>query len=321
MSLRFVFCLGLTGILAGFGSFSAEPLRAKPGQSILESVGKTPEAERLKQLFGAYWKYSMEEAPEVGTYVGYAGLNDRWSDLSLSAIQRRKEDIHLWLRALESIDRAKLGLGDRLNYDLFRKEILLEIEGQKFPAELMPINQMGGVQQDVAQTISVMPLEKEKDYRDVLERIRTAPKLIEQNIALLRLGAAQRVTPPRTILRDVPEQIQNQIIDDLPRNPVYAPFTNIPPNLPATLRTSLTNEAAGAVREHLLPAWRKLNDFFSTEYLPHTRESIGAADLPNGKAWYAFNARRYTTTDLSPAQIHQIGLSEVTRIRAEMDLV
>jgi uncharacterized protein (DUF885 family) len=316
MPLRFCFLVLLSITFAPVSN--AAPNLA---QAILDSKGKVAEPERLKQLFDTHWKHSMEESPESATGMGYPGQNDRWSDLSLEAIQRRKDEIPLWLAALESIDRSKLSTSDRMNCDLFQRDLRLEVEGAQFPTELMPINQMGGVQQTLAQTISLMPFESEKDYKDAIARIRSAPILIDQTIALLRRGLEQKITPPRIVLRDVPGQIRNQIIEDLPRNPVYAPFTNFPPNLPATLRGSLTNDAANAIREQLLPAWRKLNDFFSTEYLPHTRESIAAVDLPDGKAWYAFDARRSTTTTLSPAQIHQIGLSEVTRIRAEMDRV
>jgi uncharacterized protein (DUF885 family) len=321
MLFRSIFYFVLSCALAAVTTRSAEPSRSNPAQIILDSKGKTPEAARLKQFFDAHWKYSMEEAPEAATYAGYPGLNDRWSDLSSSAIQRRKEDTHSWLQALESIDRAKLGPADQLNFDLFRKELLLDIEGEKFPSELMPLNQMNGVQQDIAQTLSLMPLEREKDFHDVIARIRAAPKLIDQNIALLRLGLAQRVTPPRIVLRDVSQQIQNQIVEDLRRNPVYAPFTNFPSSISGNVRASLTNDAEIAIREQLLPAWRKLSDYFSKEYLPNTRESVAASDLPDGKAWYAFRVRRYTTTDMSPEQIHQIGLNEVTRIRGQMERV
>ncbi len=321
MSLHTTFWFVLSAVLANsMPAFAEQPL-ANSAQLILESKGKAPDPERLKLLFQAHWKYSMEESPEAATYAGYAGLNDRWTDISLSAVERRRKDTHSWLKALESIDRPKLGTGDQLNYDLFRRELLLDIEGEKFPSELMPINQMGGVQQEIAQTLSLMPLEREKDYQDAIARIRAAPKLIDENIALLRLGLAQRVTPPQIVLRDVPQQIQNQIVEDMSRNPVYGAFTNFPANIPRSVRAKLTNEAETAIREQLLPAWRKLHDFFAKEYLPNTRESVAASALPDGKAWYAYRARRYTTTDMSPEQIHQIGLNEVTRIRAEMERI
>ncbi len=308
-------------LLARGAALSAFGAPANPAQSILDAKANRSDAERLKLFFSTHWKYSMEESPEAATACGFPGENDRWSDVSLEAITRRKTDLLHWREALDSIDRNQLSAADQLNYDLFHRDLLLEIEATQFPGELMPINQMGGVQQDVAQVIVQMPLEREKDFRDVIARLESAPTLIDQNIALLRRGLALQITPSRVILRDVPQQIRNQIIEELTHNPVYAPFTNLPSTLSPTVCAELTNRAAIAIHEKLLPAWRKLEDFFSHEYLPQTRESIAATDLPNGKAWYALNVRTITTTDLSPAQIHQIGLAEVTRIRTEMERV
>jgi uncharacterized protein (DUF885 family) len=322
MRLGFSWLLSRAACLLALG-ISALPLDSAPAAArrIIEGKSAVPDSQRLKELFDEHWKYSMEESPESATAAGYAGFNDRWSDLSPEAIERRKQDLTTWLAAIDSIERARLSTQDELNYDLFRRELSMEIEGARFPGELMPINQMGGVQQDIPQVISLMPFKNEKDYRDALARIRSAPKLIAQTIALLRRGLDAKLTPPRIILRDVPQQIANEIVEDLTANPIYAPFTNFPASFSAELRSELTNEAAAEIRGELLPAWRNLSTFFTDEYLPKTRESIAAIELPNGKAWYAYDVRRYTTTELNPAEIHQIGLAEVTRIRAEMDKV
>jgi uncharacterized protein (DUF885 family) len=292
--------------------------RLKP---LIDSKGKVPDTERLRRLFEEDWKYTMEQAPESATENGYPGLNDKWTDQSLEAIARRKQELNEPLKVLRSIDRAQLNSADQLNYDLFERNLKEDIEGSRFPAELMPINQMAGAQQYIAEIISISPFFTTKDYQDVLARLNAVPRLIDQVIALMERGLEQKITPPKITLRDVPQQIRNQIVEDLPSNPLYKPFTNFLPSISVDDQAQLRARAADAIKGKVLPAFRKLDHFFTEKYLPHTRESIGLSALPNGAEWYLFNARRSTTTTLMPRQIHEIGFSEVKRIRQEMDAI
>lgn len=285
-----------------------------------EKTGQA-EPERLKKLFELYWEYRMMEYPEAATYAGYPGQNDRWTDDSLEAIARRERELQWPIKAIESIDRAKLGAADQLSYDLFKRNAKLAIEGTAFKGELMPINQMGGVQQDVAQTLSIMPAAKVKDYEDILARLRGVPKLIDQAIALMDKGLEAGITPPRVTLRDVPQQVLNQITDDPAESAILRPFGKFPAEIGPSDQERLRKEATEAYKGGVIPAYRKLHEYLTEKYIPKTRESIACSELPNGKAWYAYAAKTSTTTDLTPQQIHEIGLSEVKRIRGEMDKV
>jgi uncharacterized protein (DUF885 family) len=276
------------------------------------------DAERLHQLFKLDWEHTMEDNPEFATDTGYPGFNDRWTDQSLEAIARRKRELNAPIAVLKSIRRERLKPADQLNYDLFKYSAELALAGIKFPNELMPLNQMGGVQQNIAQMLELAPRATLKDYDDLLARLDAADVLIDQNVALMKQGLAAGLTPPRITLRDVPAQVKNQMETDLAKNALFKPFTEISADLPEVQRTRLKDAAGRALREKVIPAFGRLHEFLVNDYLPKSREGIACVDLPNGKEWYAYNARASTTTTMTPDQIHELGLSEVKRIRAAM---
>jgi uncharacterized protein (DUF885 family) len=303
------------------------PLLAVRGQTAFEqdcaalAARHGDDAARLHELFKLDWDHSLRDSPEFATEVGYPGQNDRWTDTSLEAIERRKREALAPMKVIESIDRAALDAADQLNYDLYRRNQEESIEGTRFKGEYMAISQLGGVQQGVPDTLEISPRATVKDYEDIIARLNTVPLLIDQNIVLLEKGAAAGITPPRVTLRDVAQQIKELTVADPEKNAALKPFTEFPPEISAAERERLRGEAASALKEKVIPAYAKLYDYFTKEYLPHTRETIAMSDMPDGKAWYAYNVRTTTTTALTPEQIHEIGLSEVKRIRAEMDTV
>src|SRR5437870_4661224 len=181
--------------------------------------------------------------------------------------------------------------------------------------------QLGGVQQDVGQLLAQMPTTSVQDYDNILARLNGVPALVDQAIVLLGKGLEAGITPPRVTLRDVPDQIRGITPDDPMASPLLQPFAQFPPAIPATERERLTRAARDAYTQRVAPAYRKLYDYFVGSYVPKTRESIGMRELADGAAWYAYRVRRFTTTTLSPDQIHALGLREVKRIRALMDSV
>jgi len=283
------------------------------------ATNREPDAARLAALFKLDWDHSMQDNPEFATEVGYPGLNDRWTDNSLAAIDRRKRELQAPFKVIHSIQRAKLGAADQLNYDLFRRNLENAIEGTRFKGELLPISQLNGVQLGAAETLEISPRATVKDYEDIIARLQALPQTIDQTLVLLNKGLESGITPPRITLRDVPQQVKDQMVDDPETNPLLKPFTKFPAEISETDRTRLRKEAAAALRERVLPAFGRLHDFLETRYVPGARQTIALSDLPDGKAWYAYNIRTITTTSLTPDQIHQIGLAEVKRIRAEMD--
>jgi len=276
---------------------------------------------RLGALFRLNWEYVMTEFPEFATYVGYPGQNARWTDNSLQAIERRKRELEDPLAVVKTIRRDRLSPTDRLNYDLFRRGLEEQIEGTRFKDEYLAITQLGGVQQDVGQLLAQMPTTSVQDYENIVARLNGVPALVDQTIALLGTGLEAGITPPRVTLRDVPDQIRGLTPDDPMASPLLQPFGQFPQTIPASERERLTRAGRDAYTQRVAPAYRKLYDYVVGTYVPKTRESIGMRELPDGAAWYAYRVRRFTTTSLSPDQIHALGLREVKRIRALMDSV
>ncbi len=276
---------------------------------------------RLAQLFRVNWEYVMTEFPEFATYVGYPGQNTRWTDNSLQAIERRKRELEEPLAVVKTIRRDRLSPPNRLNYDLFRRGVEEQIEGTRFKDEYFAVTQLDGVQQDVGRLLAQMPTASVQDYENILARLNAVPALVDQAIVLLGKGLEAGITPPRVTLRDVPDQIRGLTPEDPMASPLLQPFAQFPASVPAAERERLTRAARDAYTQRVAPAYRKLYDYVAGTYVPKARESIGMRELPDGPAWYAYRVRQFTTTSLSPDQIHALGLREVKRIRALMDSV
>jgi uncharacterized protein (DUF885 family) len=290
----------------------ARLLKNKPGQ---------PDSVRLHRLLATYWRNTMLEFPEFATYVGYPGQNYRWTDQSPEAIARRLRELKRPLAVLQAIKRGRLSPGDRLNYDLFLRSLNEQIEGGRFHDEYMSVTQLGGPQQDIPNVITAQPARTVDDYEDIIDRIKGIDGLIGQTIVLLGKGLEAGITQPKTPLRDVPDQVRALIVDDPLKGPLLEPFTRMPGDISAPEQERLRGLAAAAYTDSARPAYQRLLTFLTDSYLPNARESLGLNALPDGAAWYAYKSRVSTTTSLSPAQIHQIGLREVHRIRAKMDSV
>ncbi len=280
-----------------------------------------PDSVRLHQLIAQNWAYTMHEYPEYATAVGYPGQNARWTDYSLEAIARRKRELNDPLTALRAIDRNKLGSTDQLNYDLFARNATDALDETRFPGELMPVTQLDGVQQDVPRIFAQMPSGTVREDEDIIARLRAVPVLVNQTITLLERGLASGVTPPQITLRDVPAQAQSLVVADPLTSPMLAAFVHFPAEIGSADQQRLRAAAVAAYRDSVAPAFQKLSAFLRDKYVPGARRTIGMRDLPNGLDWYRVRARASTTTDLTPEQIHALGLAEVKRIRGLMDSV
>src|SRR6202521_2682061 len=273
---------------------------------------------KLHRLFALDWEYTNVAYPENATYAGYPGQNDRWTDLSVPAIQRRRADYASELKGVGAINRARLNPSDQLSYDIFKRGVDEFIEGTRFPGDLLQISQLGGPQAS-ASTIGSMPAQTVKDYTDIIARLRALPIVVNQTIALLDSGVKLGVTPPRITLRDVPAQVKDLIPEDPLKSALLAPFTSFPMGIAEGDRARLRADAIRAYNEQDCPAFQRLQAYLTNTYIPGSRETIGMSALPDGAAWYAYNVKVQTTTTRTPREIHELGLSEVKRIRTQMD--
>jgi uncharacterized protein (DUF885 family) len=281
--------------------------------------GPESESARLRRFFDLYWTTQLREFPDQATFVGYPGLNDRWPDLSAEAVALIHRIAREERTALASIDRSRLTAAEQVDYDLARRHLELQIEGERFRSEVLLIDPLNGIDEELVELLDAMPARTVLDYEAQLARLRGFPKAVDQTLAQLGKGLAAGITPPRVTLRDVPERVKSLVTGDPWKSPVLRTFQKLPEAIPAPDQERLRREAARVFAERVAPALRKLHDYLARTYVPGARESIAMSDLPDGRAWYAYELRSNTTTDLSPAQIHQLGLAEVRRIRREMD--
>lgn len=278
-----------------------------------------PDFERLRILLDRHWKYTLSEFPEQATYLGYPEYNDRWSDASLSSFDRRRDDVSAALDLLKSMKRAGLSEQDALSYDLFLRERQIEQQLDQFGQQYLAISQLDGIQQEVPRIMSFMTLMTSLEHDQFLSRLNALPMLIEQSQALLEEGIKRQIVPPRLCLRELPQQILKLTLDDESLRSRMLGVGRLDSRVPSDTRKKFRIEAREVLDTKVIPAWRRFHQFIEQSYLPACREEIPWSRLPNGKDWYAYQVRRHTTTDLTPEQIHEIGKSEVGRIRSEME--
>lgn len=283
----------------------------------LHAADTPPTAERLHKLFADEWEYSLREHPEFASSLGDKRYNDRWTDLSADAIRRRHEHDVSMLATLDALDAKSLPAGDRLNYRLFRDQYSRNVETYPFGSHVLAISQMGGIQ-STNELADALVFNGTKDYEDWLARLRSLPARIDQTIALLREGMKTRMTYPRIIMARVPAQIEKQVVEDPEKSPFFKPFTRFAGGVPEADRARLTRDARAAIADGVVPAYRRLHRCFVDEYLPACGEDIGASHWPRGREYYATRVRHSTTTQLTPEQVHAIGLEEVARIEKQM---
>jgi uncharacterized protein (DUF885 family) len=297
------------------------------------SAAGNSDVQKLRSFLADDWKYWMIEYPEMATSVGFPGQNDRWTDHSPAANERRIHHLNESPKTLRTIPRENLPPEEQLNFDLYQKLIENAIAGLRFhddadpfasvvPGNLyIPITQMDGLPRGIPATIAMMEAARPKDYEDILARLDSIPAVVDQTIALMKEGVAHSWVPPRITMRDVPRQIESQIFADATKSPLLDAFAKYPATISSTQQADFTRRAVAAYTEKIAPAFRKLHDFIVGAYLPACREEIAVRDLPTGADFYTYLVRWHTTTDLTPQQIHQIGLEQVKQIRAQMDQV
>jgi len=278
------------------------------------------ETKALHELFAAEWDYQMEQYPTWASRLGNRRWNDRWGDRSLDAIDKRHSHHIEVLTRLRSINREDLSPSDRMNYDLFQKDYENEVEGHRYRWHLIPLNQLGGVQ-TADELADALRFERLKDYDDWLARLRALPAYIEQTTALMREGIKQQILLPKIVLERIPTQIDHQIVSDPKESPFYKPFSHFAGSIAETDRSRLASAAENVITSEVVPGFRRLQEFFVKDYLPPSPSQVGIWHLPHGEEMYHFAVRLHTTTNMTPEEIHEIGLREVARIRDEMQSI
>lgn len=274
---------------------------------------------KLNQLLTKHWDENMERYPEWSTWVNYKdGLyNDRWSEVSLAEVENSKTFTKRKLTELMQIREQKLTEKNKLYYSLYKERLQHSISGFQFPGHYLVLNQLGGFQQDIANLLSRMPARNKKDFENILARLKGVPAQIEGNLNMLKAGLKLGITPPQVTLADVPNQFDAMIEKDFTKNPLVKAFQKFPNTVSSQEQELLVNEAKKYL-EIAITSFTQAKQFVQNDYIPNCRKEIGFSSVPNGKQWYDYNIKGYTTLDMSAESIHQLGLNEVNRIKSEM---
>ncbi len=275
------------------------------------------ETAKLHSLFEQAWEYDLKRNPEMATRLGDPRYNHRWTDYSVTALSENHLAEGQFLVQLSKVNRDFLPDEEKLNFDLFEQAYQQRMEAWTYRTWLMPLNQRGGVQ-SADQLAAASPFTSLKDYANWIARLRSIGILVQQNIALMRQGIAEGWVQPRIIMERIPAQIEQQLVSDPTSSPFYKPFLEFPDTVSPNDQDRLQQIARKTIVEVVIPAYRDFHNFFVNEYLPACRNTVGAWDLPDGRSFYEFRTRHYTSTDLTPDQIHQLGQDEVKRIRSQM---
>jgi len=303
-------------------AYANEPPHTRTGLearlSELENSSLPPD-QQLDKFVQWLFDYTITEYPTFASSIGEDSGHDRWDDNSLEAHDRREEMTRRILQFLEGIDEKQLAEKQQLDYQLLLYDYRRYVEGQRFKSEYLVVNQMGGVHTHVASTLAAMPTRSTTDYENMLKRLAGIPGLIDNVIVRLQKGIEMGVTPPKVTLHAV----ARQILDVAPEKPLESPllkaFSTFPKNIDDKTQQRLTHEAIEIYRQEVRPAFIKFHDYWVSQYFPKTRTTISMKDLPDGATWYGFLVKQMTTSELTPEQIHELGLQEVIRIRKQMD--
>jgi uncharacterized protein (DUF885 family) len=294
---------------------------AEPAAPATPAAQAEPAA-AMRALFDEFFERQLELNPLAATSIGDYRYNDRLANSigpeyreASAALDRE------FLERLSQIEPAGLSDNDRLSYEIFKLRREQSIEGEQFPDYLQPVNQFRSMTNYFVQVGSgtgLHPFRTVEDYDDFLGRIDDFVVYVDQAIANMREGMRTGIVEPRILMEKALPQVQSQIVESAEESGFYAPVRNMPDDFEAADRERLAAAYEEAIENKLVPAYQRLANFLGDEYIGAARDTVGLHAIPGGAEWYAYNVRVITTTDLTPDEIHRIGLDEVERIHDEM---
>lgn len=307
--------------LVVIGVFAAAPvLLHGNGRAAKTAVGSSlaERRQQLSALLTEQWDYTMRTNPEYASILGDKRFNDKSSDASEKAVYADIEVQEKFLKRFEAIDTTGFAEQEALNKALMVRNIRLQLEGARFKEWEMPVTQFGGIHIDAPQLVSLLSFETVKDYEDYITRLKNLPKQFDDTMDLMRKGASNHLVPPKILLEQVAKQSATLANTKPEESPFMEPANKFPASFAEEEKTRLKQEMLSAVRDQVSPAYVKFTKFVTEDYVSHGRTDPGVWALPEGDARYAFAVKQTTTTNLTPEQIHEIGLQEVARDRGAM---
>ena len=277
-----------------------------------------PDQKKFKEFLDENWQDSMEKSPLFASLLGDKRYDDKVSSNSIEDFFSEKEYESYVLEVLSQIDPNNLSEEDQLNYRLLKSDYEISLEGREYPGYYMRLNQRGGVQ-DYYLYGNRLNFTDLQSYKNWFERVKGYTQNVRNSLEINKEGLELGYTQPKLVTRGVSAQIGAMLERDLEDHPYFKIFKNVGDVASPEDALALQNEVKEYIQNVLNPIYQELYDFLINEYLPESRDTIGISDVPNGKEWYEYLARYHTTTNLTPDEIHEIGLREVAKIRAEME--
>ena len=282
---------------------------------------------QVNALFDEYWQWAMREFPEYATYLGDHRYDDRLTDLSASATTRRRAARTDFLDRAKRVDASALENADRVSLRVFRYQLERTAAQDKLCAPVScsfdgfwsPVTQFYGPQFDLPQLVDATRFASTADYDAYVKRLDAFPVAIEQLIALMETAMKQGWMPAKIAIARVPSQLDAQLDPDPTKSPEYKPFVAFPAAIGSADRARLAAAGRQSINDKVIPAFRRLRDFYEQRYLPAASTSIASSDLPPGMRYYESRLESNTTTQMSARAIHDLGLAEVARIEKEMN--
>ena len=272
----------------------------------------------FKNLLDEDWEHTLQENPYFASLLGDLRFNNK---VSSNSSEKFKSDANYERAFLDKLDKIKLSNlndSDQLNYRLIKTSMEVSLEGRNFPRYYMALNQRGGVQ-DYYSYGDRLNFSNKTDYDDWFERIKGFNENVKNSLKNNKEGLEMGYTQPKLVTRAVVSQIESLLASSMEDHPYYKIFLSANEIIGDEEASEIQSRVKDFIKNELNPSYRKLMTFLKNVYLPNSRNSVGISDVPDGKAWYEYLVKYHTTTDLTPDEIHEIGLKEVARIRSEME--
>ena len=272
---------------------------------------------QLNQLYDDYWEFILKEYPLSATYLGDHRYDGVLEDASEGAFNRRVAQSKKYLDQLRIVKKPS-SKPDLLNYELFERELEDNLESAKFRPYLTPMTQQSGLQIDIPELVTYHPFRTLSDFENFSSRLRAFPQLVDQVIESMRAGIRVGIVLAKVTAEKIIPQLEANVVHDPEKLDLYKSVEKIPSGISSKESLRIKNDIAEAIQHSIVPAFEKLLAFFKKEYLQACRSDVGIWSLPDGNDRYAYTVRHYTTTNLSPNEIHDLGLRELSRIHTEM---
>ena len=277
------------------------------------------EQSELRRLFADEWEVRLQEDPLFASYAGDHRYDDRLPEVTEDAYQRQASQARAFLRRLQTIDYESLSQADRLNYDLFKRELEDRLAELVFGVFYMPVGKIFGPQVYLPDLTQILPFATAQDYENYISRLEAMYDFLLDHVGLMRAGMKLGYLPPKVALEGIEKSLVSHTDPEAAAGLFLEHFERFPATLGESERDHLKKRAREALAGSVVPGFRELLKFLVGEYIPAARQDIAAAALPQGREFYQHRVRMYVSYAITPEEVHKIGLDEVRRIRAEMD--